>query len=160
MSNRATLAQLRDMTPGQVNTLPVDQIALLLEDVADQKADLSRLSELLHATLSHRYSDAAAAARREVGKDTGTVTLEDGEFAIKADLPAKVEWDQAALRAAMETVKGWGEDPADYLSIVLSVPESRFKAWPDSIRSVFHPARTVGTGKPTFKVERAKRRAA
>ncbi len=160
MSNRATLAQLRDMTQGQVNSLPMDQVALLLEDVADQKAEISRLSELLHSTLLHRYSDAASAARREAGKDTGTVTLHDGDFAIKADLPAKVEWDQAALRSALDTVRGWGEDPADYLAIVLSVPESRFKAWPESIRKVFEPARTVGTGKPTFKVERAKRRAA
>lgn len=160
MSNRATLAQLGEMTLEQANTLPLDHIVALLEDVAEQKAETSRLSELLHATLAHRYSDAASAARREAGKDTGSVTLPDGEYAIKADLPAKVEWDQAALRTAMETVRGWGEDPADYLAIVLSVPESRYKAWPDSIRSVFQPARTVGTGKATFKVERAKRRAA
>ena len=158
MSNRATLAQLRDMTPGQVNTLPMDQIASLLEAVAEQKAELSRLTELLNGTLAHRYSDAATIARREAGKDTGTVTLPDGEFAIKADLPAKIEWDQAALRTAMETVRGWGEDPADYLSIVLAVPESRYKAWPDSIRHVFEPARTVSTGRATFKVEQAKRR--
>lgn len=159
-NNLCTLAQLGEMTLEQANTLPLDHIAALLEDVAEQKAEISRLSELLHATLAHRYSDAASAARREAGKDTGTVTLPAGEYAIKADLPAKIEWDQAGLHAAMDVVRGWGENPADYLSIVLSVPESRFKAWPDSIRSVFHPARTVSTGKPTFKVERAKRRAA
>lgn len=160
MSNRATLAQLGEMTLEQINTLPVDHVAALLEDVAEQKSELARLSELLNATLAHRYSETAAQARRDAGKDTGTVTLHDGEFAIKADLPAKVEWDQAALQTAMDVVRGWGENPTDYLAIALSVPESRYKAWPDSIRAVFQPARTVGTGKPTYKVERAKRRAA
>lgn len=160
MSNRAALAQLRDMTPGQVNILPMEQIALLLEDVADQKAELLRLSELLNVSLAHRYSDTAAQARRQAGKDTGTVTLQDGDFAIKADLPAKVEWDQRALQTAMETVREWGEDPTHYLAIVLSVPENRYKAWPETIRAVFQPARTIGTGKPTYKVERAKRGAA
>lgn len=160
MSNRVTLAQLREMTGEQASALPVDQIAALLEDVAELKADTKRLDDLLHTALTNRYADQAAAARRAAGKDTGTVTLRDGDFAIKADLPAKVEWDQELLASAVETVKGWGEKPEDYVKAALSVPESRYKAWPESIRKVFEPARTVGVGRPTFKVEPAKREAA
>ena len=154
MSNRVTLAQLREMTAEQVCILPVDQIAALLEDVAELKADAKRLDDLLHQGLLARYADRAAELRRAQGKDTGTASLPDGDFVVKADLPKKVEWDQAKLREAEATVRSWGEDPAQYLTAVLSVPESRFTAWPESIRKVFAPARTVGTGRPTFKIVR------
>lgn len=154
MSNRVTLAQLREMTGEQVAILPVDQIAALLEDVAELKADAKRLDDLLHQGMFARYADRAAELRRAQGKDTGTASITDGDFTVKADLPAKVEWDQAKLREAEATVRSWGEDPAEYLTAVLSVPESRFKAWPDTIKRVFAPARTVGAGRPTFKLVR------
>ena len=154
MSNRVTLAQIREMTGEQVAILPVDQIAALLEDVAELKADAKRLDDLLHQGMFARYADRAAELRRAQGKDTGTASITDGDFTVKADLPAKVEWDQAKLREAEATVRSWGEDPAEYLTAVLSVPESRFKAWPDTIKRVFAPARTVGTGRPTFKLVR------
>lgn len=154
MSNRVTLAQLREMTGEQVAILPVDQIAALLEDVTELKADAKRLDDLLHQGMFARYADRAAELRRAQGKDTGTASITDGDFTVKADLPAKVEWDQAKLREAEATVRSWGEDPAEYLTAVLSVPESRFKAWPDTIKRVFAPARTVGAGRPTFKLVR------
>ena len=160
MTNRATLAQLRNMTGEQVNDLPFDQIALLLEEVADQKTDIARLNDLLHATLCHRFLDRAAAQRREAGKDTGTVTFEDGEFLVRADLPKKVEWDQAHLSNAVKQLSAWGENPAEYVTIEIKVAEAKFNAWPSTVRKVFDHARTVGAGKPTFKIERAKRGAA
>lgn len=154
MSNRVTLAQLREMTGEQVAILPVDQIAALLEDVAELKADAKRLDDLLHQGMFARYADRAAELRRAEGKDTGTASIPDGDFVVKADLPKKVEWDQAKLREAEDTVRSWGEDPAQYLTAVLSVPESRFTAWPYAIKRVFAPARTLGTGRQTFKLVR------
>lgn len=160
MQNRVSLAQLCGMTGEQVANLPVDQIAALLEDLADRKAETKAMDDLLHTALAIRYGEQAAAIRRGEGKDTGTVSIGDGDFVIKADLPKKVDWDQPRMREAEQAIRSWGEDPAQYITAVLSVPESRFNAWPESIRKVFEPARTVGTGRPTFKVERAKRRAA
>lgn len=162
MSNRVDLAQLREMTAEQAASLPVDQIAMLLEDMADMKADTKRLDDLLSTALACRYSERATALRKAAGKDTGTVSIEDDGYVIRADLPAKVEWDQAELREAEEVIRSWGEDPTQYLTAVLSVPESRYKAWPDTIKAVFASARTVGTGRATYKMERAKlgRRAA
>lgn len=155
-SNRTTLAQAGDMTPKQIADLPTDMIALLLEDVSALKVEAKRLDDLFGSALAIRYAEKADALRKAQGKDSGTVTIADGDFAVKADAPRKVEWNQSLLRAAMETVKGWGEDPAQYLTSVLSVPESRYSAWPDSIRKVFEPARTVSTGKASFKLEKAK----
>jgi hypothetical protein len=160
VTNRCTLEQLREMTAEQAACLPVDQIAALLEDVAEQKASLKHCDDLLHGALNYRYAERAALARQAAGKNTGTVSIEDDDFTIRADLPKRVEWDQPKLTQAVETIRSWGEKPEDYVTIDVKVAESRFTAWPHSIRAIFEPARTVGAGRPTYKVERAKRRAA
>lgn len=160
MTNRVNLAQLREMTAEQAARLPVDQIAMLLEDLAEAKATLKQSDDLLHAALNFRYAERAALLREAKGTNTGTVSLDDGEFTIRADLPKRVEWNQQKLAEAIETIRSWGEKPEDYVAIELKVAESRFTAWPYSIRAIFEPARTVGAGRPTYKVERAKRRAA
>ncbi len=159
-SNRVTLAQLRELTAEQAASLPVDQIAMLLEEVADQKASLKHCDDLLNGALNYRYSQQASLLRKAAGKNTGTVSITDGDFVVKADLPAKVEWDQDKLVEALKVIRSWNEEPKDYVAIEVKVSESRYKAWPPVIQKLFEPARTVAAGRPTYKVERAKRRAA
>lgn len=154
MSNRTTLAQLREMGAEQAARLPVDHLAMLLEDVAGLKADAKRLDDLLTTALTLRYADAAASARRAAGKDTGTVTVVDGDFAIKADLPKKVEWDDDLLAEAEAKLRDMGEDPTEYIVVKRAVKEAAYNGWPSSLRAMFEPARTVGAGKATFKIER------
>ena len=155
-SNRCTLAQLRDMTVEQAAVLPIDQIASLLEDVATEKASIKHLDDLLNGALNYRYAERASLLRQAKGANTGTVSMDDGDFVIRADLPKKVEWDAALLNEAVEAIRSWGEDPTEYVTIDVKVAESRYNAWPTPIRSLFDPARTVGAGRPTYKVERAK----
>jgi hypothetical protein len=69
-------------------------------------------------------------------------------------LPKKVEYDQPKLRAAVETLRSWGENPEHYIGIEFKVSEAKYNAWPPAIRTLFEPARTLKTGKPTFKLER------
>jgi hypothetical protein len=143
------------MNATEVSALPIDQLELLLEDVAELKARAARLDGILSSALHMRFSEGAHAARRAAGKDTGTVRLADGDVVIVADLPKKVEWDQAKLDAAVQVVKGWGENPADYIEVKLSVAERKFEAWPPAIQREFIGARTVSAGKPTYKIVRA-----
>jgi hypothetical protein len=152
-SNRTTLAQLREMDVAQAARLPVDHLALLLAEVGALKADAKHFADLLHDALHARYGEAAAAARRAEGRDTGHVRMEDDGFEIVADLPKRVEWDHAKLMEAIATIRGWGEDPADYVTTEVRVPESRFTAWPPRIRAVFEPARTVGAGRPSYALK-------
>jgi hypothetical protein len=70
MTNRTTLAQLREMDAAQAARLPVDHLALLLEEVGALKADAKHLADLLHDALHARYGAPAAMARRAEGKDT------------------------------------------------------------------------------------------
>jgi hypothetical protein len=52
------------MTAAQVAALPLDHLALLLDDVAALKADAKRLGDLLHDALHARHGAPAAAALR------------------------------------------------------------------------------------------------
>ena len=153
MSNRTTLAQLREMNLADAARLPLDQLALLLDDLAALKADAKRLGDILHDALHARFGDAASTARRADGKDTGRVRLEQDGFEIIADLPKKVDWQQTKLATAVATLRDWGEDPADYVATELRVPEARFTAWPPRIRALFEPARTVATGRPSYTLQ-------
>lgn len=154
IANRTTLAQLREMGAKEAARLPIDHLAILLEDVAALKTDAKAADEILTEALSLRFGPAAEEMRQVEGKDTGRVSFSDGEYIVRADLPKRVDWDQEALERAIEVITSWGESPRDYVTVKLAVPETKFKAWPASIRKVFEPARTVGVGKPSFVIER------
>ena len=154
MSNNPNLAHLREMDVTEVSRLPIDHLAALLEDVAAQKADTKQIDEKLSEALNIRFGQTAAEIRRAAKKDTGRVSLSEGDFIIRADLPKKVEWDTEKLGTAVDAIRGWGEDPAEYVTMKIVVPESKYNAWPAMIRNVFEPARVVGTGKPSFVIER------
>jgi hypothetical protein len=150
MTNHTTLDQLRGMDVAQAAGLPIGHLALLLDEVVALKADAKHLADLLNDALHQRFGEAASAARRAEGKDTGRVRLEADGFEVLADTAKRVEWHQGRLGEAVATIRGWGEDPADYVSTEIRVPESRFTAWPPRIRDVFAPARTVATSRPSY----------
>jgi hypothetical protein len=150
LSNRTTLAQIREMDTGQIAQLPIDHLVLLADDVAALKAEAKQIGDKFADALHTRFGDQAAVTRRMEGKDTGRVRLVMDDVEVVADLPKRTEWQQARLAEAVAMLRGWGEDPADYVAIEMSVPESRYVAWPPRIRALFEPARTVGTGRPTY----------
>lgn len=154
-SNRTSLAQVRQMTAKQVADLPTDHLSLVLEDLAALKADAKRLDDKLTEAMNIKFGDRAAEMRRADGKDTGRVSFEDGDYVIRADAPKKVVWDQASLMAALQVIREeWKEDPSHYVTTEVKVSETKYNAWPPAIRDLFTPARTVGTGKASFAIER------
>ena len=68
------------------------------------------------------------------------------------DLPKKVEWDQTRLAALAEQIRAGGEDPVEYVETSLKVSERAYIAWPERIRLAFEPARTVRTGRATYRL--------
>jgi len=91
-------------------------------------------------------------ARQSTGKDYGVINLELEGLKIKADLPKKVEWDQAKLAEINSTISRAGDDPAQYIDDKYSVAERKYAAWPAKIQAVFQPARTVKLGKPNYEL--------
>jgi hypothetical protein len=153
-SNRPTLESIRHTSVGELLTLPAEHLALLQQHAREAVEAAKRTQDWIEGVIARRYADRAAEARRAAGKDTGTIRLQDGEVEIVAVLPKKVAWDQPKLAEAVATLRGWGEDPADYVTTELRVPEARFTAWPPRIRALFEPARTVAAGRPSYSLER------
>jgi hypothetical protein len=134
--------------------LSLAELAEHLKQVTATKDALRVQETALRTELDRRLGAAAQHVRREKGKTTGTVRFEVDGFIVIADLPKRPEYDQGQLRNAVETLRIWGEDPEEYVTLEIKVAETKYKAWPPVIRQLFEPARTVRTGPPRYRLER------
>ena len=138
--------------PGDLARQPAETLFRVKNDAADLLASARALVEHIDRALELKYADRAQAARLAAGKDTGVVHFDDGPVRVTADLPKRVSWDQKRLAEIVRRIEASGDDPTEYVEISYRVPESRFNAWPESIRQAFAPARTLKTGKPGFRL--------
>ncbi|MBO6885289.1 MAG: hypothetical protein JJ869_17180 [Marivita sp.] len=151
ISNHITLADIPHMPVGEIATLPADQLAMLKDAAEQQLAQAKSLADWLEGAISLKYADRAQTTRHGAGKDTGTIRFEDDGVTVIAELPKRIDWDQAKLAQIAENIASAGEDPAEFIDTKLSVSERKFCALPESWRKGFEPARTVRTGKPKFR---------
>lgn len=119
-----------------------------LDALARAKAD----ADLIDRALDLRYSRVAAVHRVAAGKDTGTVSFDDGAVRVSVELPKKIEWDQVELARIASRIRKAGEDPSEFIEVTYRVSEAKYSAWPASMRATFDPARTLKTGKPNFRL--------
>jgi hypothetical protein len=150
--NRITLDALPTLPVGEIAVLQGDQLALLKQDADERLRAAKTLCDWLDGAIALKYGDQAQEARRAEGKDTGAIRLQDGPVTVVAELPKRVDWDQATLAGLVERIRTDGADPTEYVDIAFSVPERKYTAWPKDIRQEFEPARTVRTGKPKFRL--------
>lgn len=148
------------LTPDQVLAMPAGELAQrsseslfqLKNDAADLLAAAKAIVEHVDRALDLRYAQRAHQLRLAAGKDTGVVHFDDGHVRITADLPKKVEWDQTKLNDITRRIAANGEDPSEYVEISYRISETKFNAWPETLKSAFAPARTLKTGKPGFRL--------
>lgn len=152
LPNRLTLEAIRHLPVGEVIALPAEHLALLQADAREAVEAAKRLADWIEAAIALRYEQRAIAARGAAGKDTGTVRFQDGAVEIVADLPKKIDWDQPRLAALVAQIRAGGEDPGEYVELTFKVSERAYAAWPERIRQAFEPARTVRTGKPSYRL--------
>jgi hypothetical protein len=135
---------------GDLATRPAQWLCDMQEEIARVLDIAKAMDTHLRQALDRRYADQAHSQRLALGKDTGIVHFEDGPVRVSVDLPKKVEWDQAQLTEIARRIATAGDDPGEFLETSYRVPETRFNAWPESLKRVFTPARTLKTGKPTY----------
>lgn len=139
-----TIDDIKEQPLGVLDALPIAVLANLQSQAEAYLADASQMVAILHSTFTRRYAEGLNA--------TGTHHRTDSGFDITINVPKRVDWDAAKVASAVETIVGWGENPADYVDTKISVAESKYKAWPPAIRDLFTPARSERAGKPTFKI--------
>lgn len=144
--------EMKEAPPTVLQALPVEVLMHLQEAANAHLADASKMVAVLHETLVQRYA-------RGINK-LGTSHALDGNVDVTVTIPKRVKWDQDQLSHAVETIKGWGENPAHYVDIEIKVAERKYDAWPPAIRDLFTPARTVEPGKPKIELAPAKQEAA
>lgn len=148
------------MKPDAILATPVGELAAcsaealfeLKSGAADLLASAKAVVEHIDYALAVRYAERARLLRTAAGKDTGTVHFDDGGVRVTADLPKKVEWDQARLAALVARIAAAGDNPAEFIETSYRVSETKYQAWQESLRSQFTPARTVKVGKATYRL--------
>lgn len=150
--NRTPLDDLPSMSIDEIMALSGEQLALAEDEACERLRAAKALYDWIVGAIALKYGADAQETRRAEGKDTGTVRLQDGPVTVVAELPKRVDWDQAMLAGLVERIRADGADPAEYVDIAFSVPERKYTAWPKDIRQEFEPARTVRTGKPKFRL--------
>ncbi|MCA0872197.1 hypothetical protein LCL97_15260 [Seohaeicola saemankumensis] len=151
--NAPTADDLLSLSSTEIADLPVELLAVLQREIDEQLKAVKTAKTRLDSALTVRYAARADEERRAAGKDTGTVRFDDGDFTVVADLPKRVEWDQDRLAAMVERIRAAGDDPTEYVDISFKVPERKYTAWPDAIRTGFEPARTVKVGALKVTIE-------
>ena len=150
-ANTPKLDDLIDLSAQDIAALPVELLATLQREIDEALKYDKAVKARLDGALIHRYANRAAELRQEIGKDTGTVRFDDGDFTIVADLPKRISWDQAQLATMADRIRTTGDDPSEYIDVTFKVSERKYTAWPEAIRKGFETARTVKPG--TLKVE-------
>jgi len=148
MSN-ITLNDLEHMTPQEVAEFPAALLSDLTNQLKAAQDHLKNIKTVLDAGIDERYSSQAKDQRDSEQKDTGSATLIDGEFTVTANLPKKVTWDQKQLYAIFDKMSP--EMAFHYAKVKYEVEEKKFTAAPPDIHAELLPARTLDTGKPTYK---------
>jgi len=104
------------------------------------------------SSLKKMLAEDIASSYQEKGDKFGTVTFEKCGVQFKVTTPKTVNWDQDKLAAIYDRIKRSNDNPLDYLDLSFSVSETKYKAWPEVIRSEFTDARTVKEGKQKIEV--------
>ena len=149
-----------NFTPEQVLATPAgtlaQQPAELLFSIKNAAADLlasgKALSDHIDQAIDFKWSERARNLRHDAGKDTGVVHFDDGNVRVTADLPKKVDWDQARLAEITRRITDSGDDAKQYVEISYRVSETKFNAWPETLKSAFEATRTVKSGKPSYRL--------
>ena len=150
--NRIYPADLLKMEVSDIAALPVEELAILQDEIGERLTAAKTLKDRFDTVLDRRFGQRARGVRASHNKDTGTIHFDDGPVTITADLPKRVKWDQGQLGDIRARISLEGEDPDEFITTAYKVSERRYTAWPQYIRDIFAPARTVETGKPTIRL--------
>ena len=152
--NCPSLQDLPDLPPQEIAALPADVLAVLQHEseTALKQAKAAKVPARWRLVL--KYGTQAAEARRAAGKDTGTVRFDDGDITVVADLPKRVDWDQASspawssASAPRATIRPSTSRPASRSPSATTVPGPRRSGRVSSPRAPCGPVSSASSCLP------------
>ena len=147
-----TVMPVAEMSVAQIAALPVDQLQEAHVNLLTLQTAIKGVLDRFTAALDQRYVEQAIAVRQANGRDFGVCHLTDGPLRITVDVPKRVQWDQAQLAEIAQRIAAAGDKVSDYIDTDYSVSESRFNAWPSTLKETFTKARTVKPGKASYRL--------
>lgn len=143
---------LPDLTVGQIAALPAHRLQELDISLNQLMTWAKQSRERVNTALEQRYGKEGRASLLQSGRDFGVTHLTDGPLQITYELPKRVSWDQKKLAEIAERIVASGERVQDYMDVDLSVSETKYNAWPETLKQPFSAARTVKPGKVAFRL--------
>lgn len=124
--------------------------ASIADELEDVQVDLDSIKDNINEVISGPIEQ----GRLKQGKGNGVFNAIIDGVQVKHDIPKIIAWDQDKLAGVYVKIEASGDDPQDYINIKYNITETKYKAFPDAIKNVFNPARTVKDGKAkiTFKM--------
>lgn len=154
MRNSLTIDDIGNMPAADLMKLSAGEFAMLFDEADAMKAKAENAKAFLQTVIGEKYKDQITALYADKGETTGVVRVADGDYELVVNHPKRVDWDNDKLAAiAQRIVVEWNDNPDDYIQVSRKVEEKKFNAWPPMLQQTFAGARTVKTGKPTFKFE-------
>ncbi len=132
----------------------IDELFTELEKANKAKSKAEKEIKAAFAGITELYKAKTAALLKEKDEPFGTVNITDGDFTLKFTIPKNIKWDQDKLGAKYAEIARSNENPLDYIKVEYDVSETKFKAWPEVIKSEFLDARTVTPGKTKIEIEK------
>lgn len=138
-----------NLTVEEAAALPTEDLAMYADELARDEAALKSKRAFLNLVAQAKYQFDP--------NNLGTAHPDEG---VTVTVPKNVSWDQERLADLENKLVGLGENPAEYIDTKRTVSESKYKAWPESLRAMFEPARTVKPGTPKITFKAAEKEAA
>ena len=147
-----TVMPVAEMSVAQIAALPADQLQEAHINLLTLQTAIKGVLDRFSTALDQRYAEQALAVRQANGRDFGVCHLNDGSLRVTVDVPKRVQWDQAQLAEIAQRIAAAGDKVSDYIDTDYSVSESRFNAWPSTLKETFAKARTVKPGKASYRL--------
>lgn len=157
MKNHASMEDILTMTPSDLNALPVDHLLLIQQEIVEQAAKLKGAITIYEGILNKKYSDSIDEAYKAKNDSYGKATFNDKElncYVISVETPKSVAWNDDILKDVENVLQNdWKESPEEYITYTRKVPEATYNAWPNAIKKLFTPARSVKAGKRKISIK-------
>ncbi len=143
---------------GELSKSAIGELYDLIQVVEEELAGNKRRKEWLEAAVNLKYEIAFAAKRLRMGRDTGSISIEDTGYLITCNTAKKVEWQQDILAniagqvnkhvTAIESI----DEIKRVIEVYYKIPERAYSELSYEIQKMIEPARILTTGKASYKI--------